>query len=149
VDVNKLGLNRISRLFAAPLVAASLLVTSLVAGAVAPQAAAAAVTPDLATINITLADADPAHNTFTYLNASKDNTVAAKISVDDPSGAMSIPESLGEIKGRGKLHMDPSQEAVSDQIPHGPGASRYAGSEDLGAPCECCRWVPYAQQGRL
>lgn len=80
----------------------TLLAGVLVAGAGVPGANAAPVSPDVATINITLADPDPSHNTMSYLNASKDNKIAANISVEDPSGTYNVPEVTGgEIKGRG------------------------------------------------
>ncbi|MBX0301801.1 CotH kinase family protein [Cryobacterium sp. 1639] len=67
-----------------------------------PPATAAPQTPNLPTLNITLADPDASRNTLSYVHASKDNKVATTMTLEDPAGAHNITTpALGEIKGRG------------------------------------------------
>jgi uncharacterized protein YjdB len=66
-------------------------------------AQAAPVTPDLPTLNVTLADPDPTRNTIDYLHASKDNKVPATMTLEDPTGQFSFSDLPGEIKGRGNF----------------------------------------------
>ena len=80
---------------------AALTITLVNVGDLSP-ANAAPQTPNLPTLNITLSDPDPSHNTLSYVHASKDNKVATTMTVEDPAGVnnISVP-ALGEIKGRG------------------------------------------------
>ena len=96
-------LGRRRRLIAA-MIAVALVYVGTVTALVMPQAAAAPKSQEVATINITLADADASHNTLSYIHASKDHKVKANISVEDPSGQYNLAEvSGGEIKGRGNF----------------------------------------------
>lgn len=111
------------RRLVAAMIAAALVFMGAVSALAMPQAEAAPKNAEVATINITLADSDPAKNKLSYIHASKDHKVKAKISVEDPNGTYSIPESdaLGEIKGRGNFtwNMDkrPYQIKFPDNVP--------------------------------
>lgn len=72
----------------------------------APAAVTAEVAPvsDLPTIAVDLTDPDPTHNTITYLNASKDNVVAATVNLvgaQDPT--QNLTGLSAAIKGRGNF----------------------------------------------
>ena len=58
-------------------------------------------TPDLPTLNITLADPDASHNSVSWLHQSKSNTAKTTMTLEDPSGTHSFEDLSGEIKGRG------------------------------------------------
>ena len=59
---------------------------------------------NLPLVSVVLTDPDPTHNTLDYLNASKDNVVAATASlVGAPDPALDLTDLPAEIKGRGNF----------------------------------------------
>lgn len=89
--------------------------------AVAPRAAAAdAQAENVPSINVTLTDPDPAHNTLSYVEANKDNVVPSTVSTDDASGAGIIVGTGAEFTGRGnytwQLNKKPYQLKFSSPV---------------------------------